>query len=345
METIRVELAERSYPIVIGAEVLDQVRDFIPAEVAKIAVVTQENIPHRPDLEGLDFRVFTVPDGEDAKSMSVAAELAEGVAEFGLSRSDLVVAVGGGVVTDLAGFVASVYYRGIRYLNVATTLLAQVDAAIGGKTGVNLPAGKNLVGSFWQPSAVICDVSTLSTLNPREYSSGLGEMAKYEFLGSGRLDARDLESAVARCAAIKAAYVSRDEREGGKRALLNYGHTMGHAIEALGLAGKSEHLYHGEAVAIGLVFAAHLAHSLGRIGYNELNAHYEVVERMGLPRWLPEGLDVEETFPYLERDKKAMGSMTFVLESAAADGLEVVRGVSREDVRRAWAEMLDGRPR
>ena len=345
METIEVELGERSYPIIIGVGALARVRDFVPPGVAKVAVVTQKNIPHRPDLGELDSRIFTVPDGEDAKSMSVAAELAEGIAEFGLSRSDLVVAVGGGVVTDLAGFVASVYFRGIRYLNVATTLLAQVDAAIGGKTGVNLSAGKNLVGSFWQPSAVICDVSTLSTLNPREYRSGLGEMAKYEFLGSGRLDIEDLESAVARCAAIKADYVAGDEREDGRRALLNYGHTMGHAVEALGLAGRGERLYHGEAVAIGLVFAAHLAHALGRIGNKELNAHYEVVERMGLPSRLPAGLDVEDTFSFLERDKKAMGSMTFVLGSGAVDGLEVVRGVGRDDVRRAWQEMREANAR
>lgn len=342
MRILQVEFGDRSYPVAIGTGVLARVREFVPPGVSKVAIVTQANIHHRPELGEFETRVFAVPDGEDAKSMGVAADLAEGIAEFGLSRSDLVVAVGGGVVTDLAGFVASVYYRGVRYLNVATTLLAQVDAAIGGKTGVNLPAGKNLVGSFWQPSGVICDVSTLSTLSDREFRSGLGEMAKYEFLGSGRLDRDDLESAVARCAGIKAAYVSGDEREGGRRALLNYGHTMGHALEALGLAGRSEHLYHGEAVAIGLLFAAHLARVTGRIGSEDLGSHYDVVDRMGLPDRLPDGVDVEDTFPFLERDKKAMGSITFVLRSRGSEALEVVRGIDRDDIRRAWAAMRAG---
>lgn len=342
VRTVRVELGDRSYAIAIGTRILGSVREFVPPGVSKVAILTQANIPHIPDMGELETRIFMVPEGEGAKSMAVAADLAEGIADFGLSRSDLVLAVGGGVVTDLAGFVASVYYRGIRYMNVATTLLAQVDAAIGGKTGVNLPAGKNLIGSFWQPSAVICDVATLATLSGRELRSGLGEMAKYEFLGSGRLEKDDLESAVARCAAIKAAFVSGDEREGGARAILNYGHTMGHALEALGLAGRGEHLYHGEAVAIGLIFAAHLAEVLGRIGPEDLGLHYDVVTRMGLPDRLPDGVDVEDTFPFLERDKKAMGSITFVLRSPGSEALEVVRGIERDDIRRAWAAMEAG---
>ena len=190
---------------------------------------------------GLPFDEFTVPDGEGAKSLTVVEELCRGFARAGLSRSDVVIAVGGGVVTDLAGFAAASFHRGTAYVNVATTLLAQVDAAVGGKTGVNIPEGKNLVGAFWQPSGVICDTELLATLPPREWASGRGEMAKYAFLGgsptgAGGPDASLLElpldEQVARCVGIKADVVAADEREGDRRMVLNYGHTLGHALEA-----------------------------------------------------------------------------------------------------------------
>ena len=173
----------------------------------------------------------------------------------------MVVAVGGGVVTDTAGFAAAVYHRGIPVVHVPTTLLGQIDAAIGGKTGVNLPEGKNLVGAVWQPSAVLCDTEVLATLPPREYRSGLGEMAKYAFLGVDDLADLPLDEAVAACVRCKAEVVAADEREGGRRAILNYGHTLAHALE---IAGGYD-LRHGEAVAIGLVYAAELARALGRI--------------------------------------------------------------------------------
>src|SRR5207237_2626922 len=165
------------------------------------------------------------------------------------------------------------------------TLLAQVDAAIGGKTGVNLPEGKNLVGSFWQPAAVLCDTKVLETLPPREYRSGLGEMAKYHFLGGEALVDCNLDERVARCVAIKAEVVASDEREGGRRAILNYGHTLAHALET---AGHYD-LRHGEAVAIGLCFAARLADRLGRIDEHRVKEHEHVVVGYGLPTWIPAG--------------------------------------------------------
>ena len=161
--------------------------------------------------------------------------LARRFAASGLSRADVVIAVGGGIVTDVAGFAAATYHRGTAYINVATSLLAQVDAAIGGKTGVNLPEGKNLVGAFWQPSAVLCDTETLTTLPPREWACGRGEIAKYAFLGDAPTADQPIEEQVARCAAIKAAVVSEDEREGGRRMILNYGHTLAHALEGAAL--------------------------------------------------------------------------------------------------------------
>ena len=174
----------------------------------------------------------------------------------GLTRRDVVVGIGGGMVTDVAGFAAASWHRGTPVVHVATTLLGMVDAAIGGKTGVNLPEGKNLVGAFWQPLGVICDLDALATLPERELRCGLGEMSKYHFLTGDDLLALALDERIARCIEIKADVVASDEREGGRRALLNYGHTLAHAIET----ATDHSIAHGEAVAIGLVFAAELAH-------------------------------------------------------------------------------------
>ena len=198
------------------------------------------------------------------------------------------------MTTDVAGLAAALYHRGVAYVNVATTLLGQVDAAIGGKTGVNLPEGKNLVGAFWQPSSVLCDTDTLATLDAREIASGRGEMAKYAFLGDDppgtALLALPIEEQVARCVALKVAVITEDEREAGRRAILNYGHTLAHALEAAAFAPDRQwDLRHGEAVAIGLVFAAELAHRLGRIDSARVELHREVVSGFGLsyvmPRW------------------------------------------------------------
>ncbi len=184
---VPVELGARRYDVLVGDGVRHELAATLAAEVpgaGRAAIVTQAGIGVEVD-PGMPAEVFTVPDGEGAKSLSVVEDLCRRFAVFGLSRSDVVVAVGGGVVTDLAGFAAASFHRGTAYVNVATTLLAQVDAAIGGKTGVNLPEGKNLVGAFWQPRAVLCDTEVLSTLPPREWASGRGEMAKYAFLAGG----------------------------------------------------------------------------------------------------------------------------------------------------------------
>jgi len=247
------------------------------------------------------------------------------------------VAVGGGVVTDTAGFAAAAYHRGVPVVHVATTLLAQVDAAIGGKAGVNLPEGKNLVGAFWQPVAVLCDTEVLSTLPPREYASGLGEMAKYSFLGAQGLEDLPLDERVARCVEIKAAVVAQDERESDRRAILNYGHTLAHALETAG----SYDLRHGEAVAIGLVFAARLAQRLERVDQERVDEHERVVGRCGLPARLPPGADHERLIELMARDKKARDGLTFVLDGPR--GVEVVRGVSPADVEHSLAAMGDSR--
>ncbi len=235
------------------------------------------------------------------------------------------------------------------YINVATTLLAQVDAAVGGKTGVNLPEGKNLVGSFWQPRAVVCDTEVLSTLPPREWASGRGEMAKYAFLGEATPGAPKrppdasllglaLDEQVAECVAVKAAVVASDEREGGRRAVLNYGHTLAHALEASGFDPRSGwDLRHGEAVAVGLVFAAMLSRRLGRIDDERVELHRRVVGGFDLSARLPPGADPDRLVSYMARDKKAHHDLTFVLDGPS--GVEPVHGIDPVDVVATLAEM------
>jgi 5-deoxy-5-amino-3-dehydroquinate synthase len=324
-KTVRVSLGDRSYPIFVGNGVLDDVDRFISARYDKVAIVTQREIPWQLKLS-VEHEVFIVPNGESAKSLSMVETLCSQLARFGLKRNHLVIAMGGGVVSDLGGFVAATYYRGTDYINVSTTLLAMVDASIGGKTAVNLREGKNLVGAFWQPKGVFCDLDTLETLPDREYRSGLGEMAKYSFITDEDLVGLSLLEQVSRCAEIKAEVVSEDEREGGRRALLNYGHTLGHAIEAQSFhRPKDERLTHGEAVAIGVEFAARLAYVAGRIGESSLERHRAVLDSYGLSYKMPEWIDIDKALEFMARDKKSQGSLTFVLDGP--NGLEVVRDV------------------
>jgi 5-deoxy-5-amino-3-dehydroquinate synthase len=344
---VPVELGARRYDVVVGRGARHRLAEVVAATVpgaARAAVVTQDGIGVEVD-PGVPADRFTVPDGEGAKSLAVVEEVCRGLARAGVSRSDVIVAVGGGVVSDLAGFVAATFHRGTSYVNVATSLLGQVDAAVGGKTGVNLPEGKNLVGAFWQPRAVLCDTEVLATLPPREWASGRGEMAKYAFLGSGQDGGPDaslldlpLDEQVARCVAIKAEVVASDEREGDRRMVLNYGHTLAHALEATAFdpdAGWD--LRHGEAVAIGLVFAGQLARRLGRIDDRREELHRTVVGGFDLSPLLPYDADPERLVSFMARDKKAHHDLTFVLDGP--DGVEVVHGVDRATVVATLAAM------
>lgn len=311
----------RTTPVLVGDGVRHELADAVPARASRVGVVTQEGIGVDVD-PGVDHRVFVIGDGEQHKVLDTVESLCSQWARWGLTRADCVVAVGGGLVTDVAGFAASVYHRGIPVIHVATTLLAQIDAAVGGKTGVNLPEGKNLVGSFWQPNAVFCDTQTLATLPQREWRCGLGELAKYHFLGGGRLDELPLVEQVAACVRIKADIVVEDERERGRRAVLNYGHTLAHALET----GGAHELRHGEAVGIGLVYAAELARRLGRIDPSSVAEHRRVVGGYDLPTRIPDVLDDDTIIELMGRDKKATGEgLTFVLDGP--DGVEVVAGV------------------
>ena len=328
MITVEVPLpGERSYPVLVGSGAVESLRDLLPEHARRVAVITQASVPVEVDT-GREQRVLTIGDGEQHKTMATVERLCEELSEWGLTRADCLVGVGGGLVTDVAGFAAAVYHRGVPVVHVATTLLGQIDAAIGGKTGVNLPQGKNLVGAYWQPSAVICDTATLRTLPERERRCGLGELAKYHWLGGGRLDELELDERVAACVRIKAEVVASDEREAGRRALLNYGHTLAHAIE---IAGGHD-LRHGEAVAIGLVYAAELAHALGRIDDAAVAEHRRVVSGYDLPTTLPAHLEDDELMTLMGRDKKVLDDgLTFVLDGPS--GVEVVTGVDPDVVR------------
>jgi 5-deoxy-5-amino-3-dehydroquinate synthase len=342
VHALSVDLADRTYPVLVGPGARHEVARFVPTTAKAAVIVTQQSIVDAGwvrDLDpGVPFEVCVIREGEDAKTLATIEVLARFFAGAGLSRADVIVAVGGGIVTDVAGFAAATYHRGTAYLNVATSLLAQVDAAIGGKTGVNLPEGKNLVGAFWQPHAVLCDTETLATLPPREWACGRGEIAKYAFLGDAPTADQPIEEQVARCAGIKAAVVAEDEREGGRRMILNYGHTLAHALEG---AGQADHpdwdLRHGEAVAIGVLFAALLAQRLGRISEERVAEHRRIVGSFDLPTDLPAGADAAELVDFMGRDKKAQQDLTFVLDGP--NGVETVRGVAAADVVATLAAM------
>lgn len=335
---VRVGLGERSYDVVIEGGSRHDLADTLAAvcpDARHAAVVTTDAIARQPwfDLDpGIASTRVLVPDGEDAKRFSVLADVCEQFARMGLSRRDVVVAVGGGAVTDLAGFAAASYQRGVDVVHVATSLVAQVDAAIGGKTGIDLEAGKNLVGAFHQPRAVLCDPDVLATLPARERASGYGEIAKCLLLEGRDVPAAvDDEDLIVAAVTLKVAFVEADERDGGRRALLNYGHTLGHAIEAEQWRTGRGDLRHGEAVAIGIAFAARLARRLGRVG-DEVVAHHDaMLDAFSLPRRLAGEHAPDDLLAAIGRDKKAHHNLTFVL--AGTEGFGVVADLDADVVR------------
>ena len=332
-----VNLGDRSYSVVVGHGVLSRTKEMIPSSARRVAIVTQEGIPAKyiPSFGDLHVSNHVIGEGESHKTLTTIERLCREFSQAGLTRGDVVVAVGGGMVTDVAGFAAASYHRGIPVVHVATSLLAMIDAAVGGKTGVNIAEGKNLVGAYWQPHGVVCEMDALETLPEREMRCGLGEMAKYHFIVREDLSSLTMVDRIARCVRIKADIVSADEREGGIRALLNYGHTLAHALEI----GTDFSIAHGEAVAIGVLYAAHLAHRIGRIDSVRVDEHYEVVHGVyGLHHALPNGITPDQLIIDMGRDKKAIDSITFVLDSAT--GLEVVSGVTDTNIREALADLI-----
>jgi 5-deoxy-5-amino-3-dehydroquinate synthase len=336
MITVEVRLHDHRYPVLVGPGARHELASVVPAAATRAAIVTQAGIGLTVD-PGCEHRAFEIGDGEQVKTLATVEQLCRGWSSWGLTRADVVVAVGGGLVTDVAGFAAATYHRGVPVVHVATTLLGMVDAAIGGKTGVNLPEGKNLVGAYWQPVAVLCDTDALATLPPRELRSGQGELAKYHFLADTDLLALDLDDRIAAAIQIKADVVAGDEREDPTnrrgRAVLNYGHTLAHALEI----ETGHDLRHGEAVAIGLAYAAALGRRLGRIDDARVAEHHRVLAAYELEARLPAGVDHDHLVSLMGRDKKAIGGLTFVLDGP--EGVEVVPGVAEADARAALEDI------
>ena len=356
---VTVALAERSYEIALGSGLLAGVGARLASrqKLSRVAVIADAAVAPShaaavvAGLQTVGAEVVTasVPAGETSKSLDQVARLWQWLLESGADRRTVVVAVGGGVVGDLAGFVAATFARGLDFWQVPTTLLAMVDSSVGGKVGINLPSAKNMVGAFWQPRGVVVDVATLATLPKREYLSGLAEVVKYGVILDERLfdyvqqhaaalvarQPAALEFIIARSCELKAEVVRQDERETtGLRAILNYGHTFAHAIEAV--SGYGQWL-HGEAVAAGMVCAARLAERLGRINADLTARQTQVLAELGLPTRLGP-LDAEALIAAMAHDKKVEhGRLRFVLPSRLG-AVELVGDVPCEAVRQVLAQ-------
>lgn len=356
MQKVRVELGERSYNIVIDSGILGDIgRSLEKFEFSrKIALISNPTVYRlygdtvRNALVGSGFDPveIIIPDGEEYKNLAQVRDIYGEMLKARLDRKSVVMALGGGVIGDIAGFAASTYMRGIDFVQVPTTLLAQVDSSVGGKTGVNHTAGKNMIGTFWQPRLVWVDISTLKTLPKRELLAGLAEVIKYgviwdreffEFLESRRESVLNLEGdalahIIERSCEIKADVVSKDEREAGIRAILNYGHTIGHAIETV--TGYTRYL-HGEAVAMGMYAEAKAAQILGMVDDAAVKRIRTLIEMYGLPAVLPDSLDFRSLFESMQLDKKTVsGELKFILPESIGK-VKVHKGITEAVVREA----------
>ncbi|MGH8171907.1 MAG: 3-dehydroquinate synthase, partial [Rhodanobacteraceae bacterium] len=338
-------------PIWIGAGALDDSRTWRGVVRGKQAlIITDAHVAPlyleriRAGLAGVTHDAIVLDAGEASKSLANVTTVFDALAALGANRDATVIALGGGVVGDLAGFAAACWMRGVDFVQMPTTLLAMVDSSVGGKTGVNLAAGKNLVGAFHQPRAVVIDTATLATLPPREYAAGLAEIVKYGAIGDAQffawieshadaLNARDADTlahAIAASCRHKAAVVARDERELGERALLNFGHTFGHALEAETGYGA---LLHGEAVAIGMVLAARLSAALGRAPAADTARVATLLDRLGLPTTLPPGSDPDALLARMRLDKKNLSGRLRLILWQGVGRAEIVPDVDAAAIR------------
>ncbi len=348
-QRIEVALGARSYGVHVGRDLLQQSDLAALAPGRHVLLVSDSNVAPlylervRKHLAGKILRAVVLNPGEQEKTLARFSELIEALADLGASRDATVIALGGGVIGDLSGFAAACWMRGVRFVQLPTTLLAMVDSSVGGKTAVDLPGGKNLVGAFHQPAAVIADTSTLDTLPDRELRAGLAEVLKVGAIGdepflawieasADKLLARDaqaLEHAIATSVAFKAGVVMRDETEQGERMLLNLGHTFGHAIETeQGYGG----LLHGEAVALGMLLAARLSARLGMATEADAARLERLLEALGLPTRLPEGLQPEALIARMRLDKKAVSGRLRLILWRGPGRAEVVQDVPETEV-------------
>lgn len=335
MASIPLRLKDHSYDVLIGPGVRTSLAEVIQRLGAKRAVVVSARPEEWVPVTGVETLLLPARDGERDKNLATVEALCGEFVRFGLTRSDVVVSIGGGTTTDVVGLAAALYHRGVPVIHLPTSLLAQVDASVGGKTAVNLPAGKNLIGAYWQPSAVLCDTDYLSTLPRREMLNGFGEIARCHFIGAADLRGLPLVEQITASVTLKASVVEKDERDTGLRHVLNYGHTLGHALEVV----TDFSLRHGEAVAIGTVFAGRLAGALGRIDPARVEEHRDIVRYYGLPTALPVEAGSAALLGVMRHDKKAISGLSFVLDGPK--GAELVSDVPQEVV----ARVLDGMPR
>jgi len=331
MKSLRVGLGDRSYPIIIkngimaeiGAELKKQhfAKRFFVISDSTVADLYGQQLLASLQQAGYDPAILTFPAGEQSKVLSTIAELASRLAQLGMDRGDGLLALGGGVTGDITGFLAASFMRGVPFVQIPTSLLAQVDSSVGGKTGVDIPEGKNLIGAFYQPRAVYIDSQVLQSLPKEELLNGLAEVIKYgviydsaffDFLDSKRLDILNLnlaviEEMVESCCAIKAAVVEADEREADLRRILNFGHTIGHAVEA----GSNFQLPHGMAVAIGMVAACRVAVDKGIFSPESCERVVRLIADFGLPVAIPKNAAADKLKGYLQTDKKTVGGKVF----------------------------------
>ncbi len=326
--TVSVSLGARSYPIQIGSGMMNRVGAILGQKgfAGKIAVITDSNVyriygtafVRMLKERGFEITKIVLPAGEKTKSLSHVEKILDRLVQQKFERQSLLIALGGGVIGDIAGFAASIFVRGIPFIQIPTTLIAQVDSSVGGKTGVNHQLGKNLIGTFYQPEMVLMDPDTLGTLSKREFTAGMAEVIKYgmiadatffKFLenyfsrfGSQAGDPNELIQMIRRSCQLKAKVVGEDEQEAGRRRILNYGHTIGHALEAL---GNYTTLIHGEAVALGMLVEAELAHHLGLCSPQVVTRQQALVARAGLPTKLP-NVTATQVWNAMMRDKKVV---------------------------------------
>ena len=349
---VRVELGERGYDILIGENWLEQLTSylsFIPKS-SKLMLISDRNVFALAGervlsiLRDAGFMVESavVPGGEGCKNLTVTAWLYEQMLVYGLDRKSTVLALGGGIVGDVAGFAAATYMRGVGYIQIPTTLLALVDSSVGGKTGVNLPQGKNLVGAFYQPGLVFADIAFIGSLSDKEYLTGLAEVIKYGIIwdeslftyleeNKGKVMSRDrdcLIDIVARCCDIKAEIVGKDEKESGLRALLNMGHTFGHAFESL---TDYKGFTHGEAVAVGMIYAARLAVARSLISQSESDRISSLIKSYGLPVAYGD-LSAGDIIASMYRDKKTVGGKIKFVVPIGIGQSEIITDVTEEQM-------------
>ncbi|WP_343190276.1 3-dehydroquinate synthase [Buchnera aphidicola (Mollitrichosiphum nigrofasciatum)] len=334
MNIVNINLTNKNYPINIGFDIFKKENIFYPLKVGKKSVlITNENIdPLWKNIvydyltkSGIKVSTIVIKDGEKYKNLNMVNSIITSLLHANHTRDTILIALGGGVIGDLTGFIASIYQRGVNFIQIPTTLLSQVDASIGGKTGVNHVLGKNMIGSFWQPVSVLIDVNTLNTLPKKQLIAGLSEVIKYAIIFDYeffcwlennidnilKLDKKSLLYCITKCCKLKKKIIIEDEYDFGNRALLNFGHTFGHAIEThLGY----NNILHGEAISIGMMIATHISEILGYLKHDQVLRIQNILQHTGLPIKNSKNMNISSYYSYIERDKKNIdGNITFIL--------------------------------